>query len=54
VDRRLLKYIELDYISSDFEAIMLVDASEKKKRRSENLETGDKGDVWPIATRHVT
>jgi hypothetical protein len=39
VDRRLLKYIKLGYTSSDFEAIVLVDASERKKRRSENLET---------------
>jgi hypothetical protein len=30
VDGRLLKYIELDYTISDFEAIMPVDVSERK------------------------
>jgi hypothetical protein len=39
VDRRLLKYMKLDYTSSDSEVIVLVDASERKERRSKNLET---------------
>jgi hypothetical protein len=51
VVERQLKYIKLDYTSSDSEVIVLVDASERKE---EIKELGDKGDAWPMAARHVT
>jgi hypothetical protein len=52
VDRRLLKYIKLDYTSSDSEVIVLVDASERNERRSKNLEAKAKATrgPWPPGT----
>jgi hypothetical protein len=42
--------MKLDYTSGDSEVIVLVDASERKERRSKNLETKTTRGPWPPGT----